>query len=1129
MNSRRVSDGIPSPTTPSEEDFDDKLGIPPLLTVVSVEGTSVYIHDEETDVGGAKRSIASIYENCEKFKSFQRNVFMSNVEVTVAIKLGDRNLTSHFLNPNLYHIGLTHGNFKWEVRKRYKHIQHLHQQLVLFRTTLSIPFPTKTHKLKRDNFKNNAVVSKSGKSKGALPRFPNKPEMLIPHEQLPNRIKQLQDYLNNLLRISIYRNHPETIQFFEISHLSFIYDLGFKGKEGMVKKRLGNSQGGCKCLGLCNGDMSMRCKHLCNDVICSKWSDRWFFIKDQCFGYLHPKTGRIGSVILFDQGFEVSAGLRAMGLQTGIQIVTQTRQLVIQCWTKRKCKDWISTLKDVAQNQAKEFTQTNRRHSFAPVRDNVTATWFVDGAGYMSAIADALENAKEEIFIADWWLSPEIYLKRPSLSGDYWRLDKLLQRKAKEGVKVFVLLYKEVEMAIGISSFYSKRRLLEDGNNNIKVMRHPQHAKIGVFLWAHHEKLVIVDQTIAFVGGIDLCYGRWDDWRHRLIDLGSLTPHPFLKAKKKTSTSPGEELKLSTSKSSLKLYIPDLVENSASTSRIPSESLPQLSAGDKLLIPKPKEYFKGNTPELQRKSFFKAMKRSFKNKLSRLSYEPTEIETSDEQEKVENNPEEKDTMDGLDGLAKFWIGKDYANFIVKDFINLDQPFDDFIDRATTPRMPWHDIGVCVQNACAQDVARHFIQRWNTTKEEKAKQNYSYPYLFPKAYIDCSAKSMFRQAKSQQVRCQVLRSASHWSCGFIEPDIVEQSIHEAYIDAIYKAQHYIYIENQFFISLGRSNLYTFNQINEALFTRIIRAHKENSVLRVYVVMPLLPAFEGEIGQSNGGSLQAITHWNYASISRGKDAILNRLIDAGISDPSQYITFYGLRTHSTLCGEPVTELIYVHSKLMIVDDHIVICGSANINDRSLIGKRDSEVAVLIEDEDWVDGKMNGNPCKVGKFASSLRRQLFKEHLGLLGREENDIDIDIIDPISEHFYKNVWCRIAKSNTEIYEQIFHCIPSDEVETFFGLKKYKDKTPMHVKDPERAEKLLEQIMVRSVPDENIPEKKIYWDIFVNPDNIAHIQVAVSLIGEFMMSPANIQDSFDVNPLASWKLPHRKGSCEFFN
>jgi hypothetical protein len=41
-----------------------------------------------------------------------------------------------------------------------------------------------------------------------------------------------------------------------------------------------------------------------------------------------------------------------------------------------------------------------------------------------------------------------------------------------------------------------------------------------VFLWSHHEKCVIIDQSVAFMGGIDLCFGRWDDDMHRLIDLG---------------------------------------------------------------------------------------------------------------------------------------------------------------------------------------------------------------------------------------------------------------------------------------------------------------------------------------------------------------------------------------------------------------------------------------------------------------------------------------------------------------------------------------------------------------------------------------------------------------------------------
>lgn len=67
------------------------------------------------------------------------------------------------------------------------------------------------------------------------------------------------------------------------------------------------------------------------------------------------------------------------------------------------------------------------------------------------------------------------------------------------------------------------------------------------------------------------------------------------------------------------------------------------------------------------------------------------------------------------GVTKLWLGKDYVNFIVKDFNDLEKPYQDLIDRSNTPRMPWHDIGVMVQGATARDIARHFIQRWNAIK------------------------------------------------------------------------------------------------------------------------------------------------------------------------------------------------------------------------------------------------------------------------------------------------------------------------------------------------------------------------------------------------------------------------------
>ena len=61
--------------------------------------------------------------------------------------------------------------------------------------------------------------------------------------------------------------------------------------------------------------------------------------------------------------------------------------------------------------------------------------------------------------------------------------------------------------------------------------------------------------------------------------------------------------------------------------------------------------------------------------------------------------------------------------------------------------------------------------------------------------------------------------------------------------------------------------------------------------------------------------------------------------------KYLKIFGLRNHAVMEGVPVSEIVYVHSKLMIVDDDHVILGSANINDRSMMGDRDSELATVL----------------------------------------------------------------------------------------------------------------------------------------------------------------------------------------
>ncbi|XP_037728372.1 phospholipase D2 isoform X2 [Drosophila subpulchrella] len=1165
-----------------DSEYDETLAFPDSVTILSNVGDKpVLVERKETDddeeefddeennsvVLRHEIPFTSIYGPSVKFNSFQRKVFIPGREIHVRIVDTERSVTTHLLNPNLYTIELTHGPFKWTIKRRYKHFNSLHQQLSFFRTSLNIPFPSRSHKEKRTTLKATAsqladestlkdlpahtkvkpsstsmsgegLSSKTGhamaiispshssilagltprrihhkrkkKKKRKLPRFPNRPESLVTVENLTVRIKQLEDYLYNLLNISLYRSHHETLNFVEVSNVSFVPGMGIKGKEGVILKRTGSTrpgQAGCNFFGCFQKNCCVRCNYFCSDVVCGTWRSRWFFVKETCFGYIRPTDGSIRAVILFDQGFDVSTGIYQTGMRKGLQVLTNNRHIVLKCWTRRKCKEWMQYLKNTANSYARDFTLPNPHMSFAPMRANTHATWYVDGAQYMSAVADGLEAALEEIYIADWWLSPEIYMKRPALDGDYWRLDKILLRKAEQGVRVFVLLYKEVEMALGINSYYSKSTLAK--HENIKVMRHPDHARGGILLWAHHEKIVVIDQTYAFMGGIDLCYGRWDDHHHRLTDLGSISTASFSGSTRRTPSlycsKDDTDSAFGSRKSSRNAhYETSFKERSPSSpADEPSTSieLKTLKPGDRLLIPSmlvpspgetpdesgiALEGMKLNTPELERKNVLDRLKnnamkgaRMGKDFMHRLTTAEAAEEKSGEVYTIETEEvsdheitpnmasggqeaaiaaSSTQILSEFCGQAKYWFGKDYSNFILKDWMNLNSPFVDIIDRTTTPRMPWHDVGLCVVGASARDVARHFIQRWNAMKLEKLRENTRFPYLMPKSYHQVRLNPHLHQNRQQRVTCQLLRSVSAWSCGFIEADLVEQSIHDAYIQTITKAQHYVYIENQFFITMqlgmgvpGAHNNVR-NQIGETLFKRIVRAHKERKPFRVFVIMPLLPGFEGDVGGSTGIAVRAITHWNYASISRGRTAILNRLEEAGIDKPQNYISFHSLRNHSFLNNTPITELIYVHSKLLIADDRVVICGSANINDRSMIGKRDSEIAAIIMDEEFEDGRMNGKKYPSGVFAGRLRKYLFKEHLGLLeGESSRRCELDISDPVCNQFWHGTWRRISTQNTEIYDEVFKCIPTDSVKTFASLRKYQEELPLAKTDPELA------------------------------------------------------------------------------
>ena len=154
------------------------------------------------------------------------------------------------------------------------------------------------------------------------------------------------------------------------------------------------------------------------------------------------------------------------------------------------------------------------------------------------------------------------------------------------------------------------------------------------------------------------------------------------------------------------------------------------------------------------------------------------------------------------------------------------------------------------------------------------------------------------------------------------------------------------------------------------------------------------------------------------------------------------------------------LYIHTKLLIADDRIVICGSANLNDRSQLGYHDSEIAVVIEDPSTIDSVMDGQPFQASRYAASLRRQLFRKHLGLLPHQDytkpdanfmpinkdpniydwgSAADFLVRDPMSREF-GNLWNGTARANTEVFEKVFHCVPADNVRNWKDYENFFSK-----------------------------------------------------------------------------------------
>ncbi|KAH6825402.1 phospholipase D alpha 1 [Perilla frutescens var. hirtella] len=358
-----------------------------------------------------------------------------------------------------------------------------------------------------------------------------------------------------------------------------------------------------------------------------------------------------------------------------------------------------------------------------------------------------------------------------------------------------------------------------------------------------------------------------------------------------------------------------------------------------------------------------------------------------------------------------------------------------------PREPWHDIHCKLEGAAAWDVVFNFEQRWRKQggKDlllplQELRSSGSIippsPVMFPDdretwnvqvfRSIDGGAAFGFPESPEEAARSGLISG---------KDNIIDRSIQDAYIHAIRRANRFIYIENQYF--LGSSFCWSSTDIKDEdvgaqhlipkeLSLKIACKIEEGEDFRVYVVIPMWPE-----GFPESAAVQTILSWQKRTIEMMYADVAEAIKRKGITaHPKDYLTFFCLGnremkrageyeppqkpepdTYYSRAQQSRRGMIYVHAKMMIVDDEYIIIGSANINQRSMDGARDSEIAMGGYQPHHLSCKQPARGQVHG-----FRMALWYEHMGLLDdlfcRPETFECIQMVN------------RLAERNWELYSR---------------------------------------------------------------------------------------------------------------
>ncbi len=644
---------------------------------------------------------------------------------------------------------------------------------------------------------------------------------------------------------------------------------------------------------------------------------------------------------------------------------------------------------------------------------------FTTGAKYFDDLIEVCKTAEFEICIAGWQVNWDALLNK-----DGTRLYDLLYFCALRDVNIYVMPWNDTEP---IQTYDDQTKtILESINSRLKkgaprrvhVELSSSMAKVDATYFSHHQKQVVVDRKYAYVGGIDLAYGRMDDENYDL-----------------TANSNGRHI--------LNRYNPCVPPVGKIDDRDTRVVDPDLMTG-----------WADRSPGFTLGGDVNPSNRTIQER--RLLAGGWQVRYG--------SPSKKDVVANSKSFS--------SNAQVYLELNPD----------LQPRMPWQDVHCKIEGPAASDLLRNFVLRWNCISKVKLKLPKS-PAEYERA--GNASIQVLRSASAKHCKTESEKNDLNLATG-TQQDIhvaMQNMIAKArrfiYIENQFFVSDFGEIGGEIeqlspaaqFIKTGIAPIddntlkivralaqgpvdqLPRNLILKSLLARfkeIILDDLKKPKFHLYMTLPVHP--EGSVLDP---SIAVQVYYTMQTLVFGSHSLINglkRLIKARelkdkkdsnflrvIDDPKnkeyesvdieecyEYVTLLNLRNWAHLKGNYVTEQIYIHSKLMIVDDRFAILGSANVNDRSLLGERDSELAVMIMDEDVgradINGKGSNQPIRV--FAHELRTKIWKKLFGIgLGARAADLQQAINEPGSPDSWKLIQ-RQAKNNAELFEAAFSYIP---------------------------------------------------------------------------------------------------------